>query len=978
MISIKGLHKFFNRGKQNEIHVINDISLDLPERGMCAIFGKSGCGKTTLLNVIGGLDGFASGSLSIEGNNIAKNTDDIRNKYIGYIFQNYNLNKSESCFDNIAAALRLCGMRDEEEIGRRVDAALRNVGMEMYAKRTPDTLSGGQQQRIAIARAIVKNPRIILADEPTGNLDEANTVMIMDLLSEIAKDHLVLLVTHELNLVDSYCNKIIELSDGKVIDVREGRADGSFSLRSKQDIYLGELEKSEITSPALSLEFYGDAPSEPVRIRVVNKDGRLYLELGTERVHIIDGTGEVRLLDGKYEEKSAAEKQSHINMEDLPEVKGEKFGSLFTVKSSIKSGYKANFVGAKKGKKALRRVLTLFALVVVLMSSVFGKAIGNLIDASDSYNHNIFYVYNKDSKVVDALNDAVGDPASGIDEIRLVQYIPTTENTISFNSASFETFQQNAYSAGNYVNAAILSTKLTEGKEILAGSDDFPSDEYVLVSDLTADDIIEKSILGYVDEYSDLIGMTSMTYNVGGKSIRIGGVVKTGERAVYLSELAIASLTMQYNGFSSARPADIFDLDVEAGKTVVVMVNDAAPSKRPRVGQKVTVSGVTLEVSDVIMSYDNYEEWLSAEKIVKQSRDTFFANLMKNLYPDLDTRSDEYTSALKELENQRYFEYDEYYYADLDRYMREMHIVRPDDFNIWLYCKKGIEEVKCIYYSFEYFGAVRYKEYYGRYPTKSEHDEIIKNNPNSLPSYSGADYGDIIFQSYAGIYENEFYSSNYEKIHTNTALVSEKDYVDISKRVGKTDEIFAMSSSYNYTYTVVHSTDPRLTEEWLNEQFGHITDDYYEVIVTPSETFAITVADRAEDITGFVIAMIVIIAIMSVCMFFIMRSSMMNRIKEIGIYRAIGVSKRNLIFRFGIESLVLTALTVVVGYLLTSGYIWLCIGSSAMVETIFFYPPWYSLIVLAVLLTLSILSGIMPVISLLRKTPSEILAKYDI
>ena len=130
MISIKGLNKFFNKGKQNEIHVINDITLDLPERGMIAIFGKSGCGKTTLLNVIGGLDGFASGSLTIEGQSIEKNTDEIRNKYVGYIFQNYNLSVNETCYDNVAAALRLCGMSDESEIERRVNIALKNVGME--------------------------------------------------------------------------------------------------------------------------------------------------------------------------------------------------------------------------------------------------------------------------------------------------------------------------------------------------------------------------------------------------------------------------------------------------------------------------------------------------------------------------------------------------------------------------------------------------------------------------------------------------------------------------------------------------------------------------------------------------------------------------------------------------------------------------------------------------------------------------------
>ena len=136
MIRIQGLHKFFNKGRQNEIHVLNNISLDLPEKGMVAIFGKSGCGKTTLLNVIGGLDGYAEGSLTIENQSIRQNTDVIRNQYVGYIFQNYNLNKEESCFDNVADALRLCGMRDEREIESRVMAALANVGMDKYAKRT--------------------------------------------------------------------------------------------------------------------------------------------------------------------------------------------------------------------------------------------------------------------------------------------------------------------------------------------------------------------------------------------------------------------------------------------------------------------------------------------------------------------------------------------------------------------------------------------------------------------------------------------------------------------------------------------------------------------------------------------------------------------------------------------------------------------------------------------------------------------------
>ena len=330
MIKIQGLHKYFNKGKQNEIHVIDDVSLELPEKGMVAVFGKSGCGKTTLLNVLGGLDRYGSGSITLDGCDIRRNTDDLRNKYIGYIFQNYNLNKEESCFDNIADALRLCGMTDAAEIERRVDAALANVDMQKYKLRTPDTLSGGQQQRIAIARAIVKNPKIILADEPTGNLDQSNTVMIMDLLKSISRDHLVILVTHEANLVDYYCDTVIELSDGKVSSIKNNTDTFGFTARDKNDIYLGELEKSDIKSESASIEYYGSAPDEPLKLRIVNNGGKLYLQINSPGVQILDEFSEVKLKEGVYEQKAQREHaEKKIDMSALPTVEGKRYGRLF-------------------------------------------------------------------------------------------------------------------------------------------------------------------------------------------------------------------------------------------------------------------------------------------------------------------------------------------------------------------------------------------------------------------------------------------------------------------------------------------------------------------------------------------------------------------------------------------------------------------------------------------------------------------------
>lgn len=954
MIKIKGLNKFFNKGKQNEIHVINDVTLDLPERGMTAIFGKSGCGKTTLLNVIGGLDGFSSGSLTIEDRDICKNTDEIRNKYVGYIFQNYNLNMSESCFDNVAAALRLLGMRDESEIERRVNIALKNVGMENYARRTPDTLSGGQQQRIAIARAIVKNPKIILADEPTGNLDEANTVMIMDLLHKIARDHLVLLVTHEESLVDTYCEKIIELSDGRIVSVREGAATGGASRRSKQDIYLGELDRRQVENEHINLEYYGDAPEGPIDLRIVNKDGRLYLEIKTDRVHIIDGTGEVRLIDGVYQEEPATQ-ISDFDMTDLPEVSGEKFGSLFTLRSSMKSGFVQLFRKSSKIRKTLRSVMILFASLTVMISAFFGSAIGQLMDADDAYNHNVFYLYTDGGEISDVLLGGVGRDNTAIDFVTLNgRYFAAEDRDVYFRVASFDSFSLPAYSGDFSANAVFLDARLAEGKPILAGSGDLPSEEFILLSDKVADSLLEKATLGYMDEYSDLIGITTSHYAVGGKSLRVGGVVETGESAIYLSPMALAREALQNSRTARVNPASDYDIEVKPGETVLILLDDGILDQAPKVGESILLHGESLTVSEIIVRYSHYLEWLKAHETLP-TREEY----LTSLYPDSDP-----AEALEE----HYFEYDAYQYRRLDEFLREATIVNPDIMEFWLYSVKGITEIKGLYYSAELYKAESFKEQFGRYPTKTEYDEQSENLPSS---------SEIDVIGYISMYEEEFYSRTYEYLYISSALVSDEDYIKISKRVGRTDPVVAEGPVLD-AMTVIHSTNPAVTEAWLNENFGHLTNDYYDVIVTPGDVMNYVIADRGELITGYSIALVAILALMSICMYFIMRSSLMSRIKEVGIYRAIGVSRKNVVFRFMIESAILTALTVLVGYIISSIFVWASIGISQRVIDIFFYPAWYALIVLILLCLLSVVCGILPVIFLLRKTPSEILAKYDV
>ena len=204
MIKLVKVNKYFNRFKRNKIHVINNTSLEFEKTGLVAILGNSGSGKTTLLNAIGGLDKVSSGKIYINGKKITKRfsgrVDKIRNLNIGYIFQNYNLINNMTVFDNVALALKMCGVKNKEEIKKRVNYLLEVLGIYKYRNRYANMISGGERQRVAIARALVKNPNIIIADEPTGNLDSKNSLEIMNIIKSISKNKLVILVTHEKEL----------------------------------------------------------------------------------------------------------------------------------------------------------------------------------------------------------------------------------------------------------------------------------------------------------------------------------------------------------------------------------------------------------------------------------------------------------------------------------------------------------------------------------------------------------------------------------------------------------------------------------------------------------------------------------------------------------------------------------------------------------------------------------------------------------
>lgn len=220
MLQIKDIHKKYVTGELVQT-ALDGVSLTLRDNEFVAILGPSGSGKTTLLNVIGGLDRYDSGDLVINGISTRKYTDrdwdSYRNHTIGFVFQSYNLIPHQTVLANVELALTISGISRAERRKRAVKA-LEDVGLGNQIHKRPNQMSGGQMQRVAIARALVNNPDILLADEPTGALDSDTSVQIMELLKEVAKDRLVVMVTHNPELAYAYANRIVRVKDGKIID----------------------------------------------------------------------------------------------------------------------------------------------------------------------------------------------------------------------------------------------------------------------------------------------------------------------------------------------------------------------------------------------------------------------------------------------------------------------------------------------------------------------------------------------------------------------------------------------------------------------------------------------------------------------------------------------------------------------------------------------------------------------------------------
>ena len=254
MLTLKGITKEYSAGDM-KVEALRGVDLEFGKSEFTAILGPSGCGKTTLLNIIGGLDRYDEGDLLINGRSTKefreKDWNTYRNHSIGFVFQTYNLIPHQTVLANVELALTLAGVSREER-KRRATEALAKVGLSDQLKKKPNQMSGGQMQRVAIARALVNNPDILLADEPTGALDSETSIQVMEILREIAREKLVIMVTHNPELAEAYATRTIRLLDGKVIS-DTGNDTAQEQARPRRAKETAEQESAEVQrKPSMS------------------------------------------------------------------------------------------------------------------------------------------------------------------------------------------------------------------------------------------------------------------------------------------------------------------------------------------------------------------------------------------------------------------------------------------------------------------------------------------------------------------------------------------------------------------------------------------------------------------------------------------------------------------------------------------------------------------------------------------------------
>ena len=559
MIRIENLNKYYNRHRNNQIHVIDNTSLELPDKGLVALLGPSGCGKTTLLNAIGGLDKVNSGKIYINDKKITTiNTyrkDKMRNLQVGYIFQDYKLIDSKSVYDNVAMVLRMIGIKDKKEVKKRVEYILERLGIYRYRYRPCGMLSGGERQRVGIARALVKNPDIILADEPTGNLDSKNTIEIMNIIKSISKDKLVILVTHEVPLAKFYATRIIEVLDGKVVKDYQNKNSDNLDYRIDNKFYLKDFKyQDSIKDSNVNINMYSDT-KEKLNLIIVFKNGNIYIKnKDNDKIEVVDNTSNIEIVNDNYKQldKSIYEKYSFDFDKIINNNFKLRYSSIFNIFTIFSNGFKKVFEYSFVKKLLLGGFFLASLFVTYSISNLLGIS---KVDDKD------FIKTNKNYLILQSKKISVKDYLS-YEEMDGIKYILPGDSMVNMYIDARKYYQTEEVNLA--ISGSLSSVKMLNEKDIIYGR--MPENEKEIV--------IDKMV--YKDTQNiKMIGLFDVSKMIGSKvylgnhlfEYTIVGIVDMESPSIYTDESQFLKIIDNSSSSNNTRTMG-FDDDVSSESKV--------------------------------------------------------------------------------------------------------------------------------------------------------------------------------------------------------------------------------------------------------------------------------------------------------------------------------------------------------------------------------------------------------------------------
>ena len=866
MINVSNLNKYYNKGKSNEIHVINNTNLVLPNTGFIVFLGASGSGKTTLINVIAGLDK-AKGEISYDEatfkNYKMNKIDKYRRENIGYIFQNYNLLPNVSVYENLRLTLELIGITNEAEVKERIEYVLDMLNMKRFKNKLASNLSGGQMQRVSIARALVKDSKIIIADEPTGNLDSENTIEVMNILKAISKTRLVIMVTHDKKSANFYADRIVEVKDGSIIKDYENDNNEDLDNYDKTKIYLKDLKNQtlEIGNVKINLFLEDGDTLEDLDLTIVKKDGIIYLK--NDNIKYLNDDSKVKLIDDNYK-SIKKEDVEHFEYNPKPFSEQKKKFSLKPLLHSFYEAYETHKNSSKKmkGLHACFVMIGIVMAVCVLMLSVGTYVKGDQVDYSDTgvvFKRGDVANY---SKVVNNL----------IDEGLIVDSAKTTSGFYSSNYVDNIVLTNTFYE----LDAKYINDDVIEGVKT-------PEKDEIVITKRVADAIIKK-----MSNLDDITYKSLLNDKFNRK--KIVGIINNESTTLYMNSSDLINLKNYYEYITRNRA----ELSLEYDKEYTY--------------ELVGGTAITNSSDECLMNVNTFIEKYNTNTTIDINSNTY---KIVGLFKTTDNEGPDILVDDKDLPLINYQNY------LVNEIIPVSNLTIVDGRS-----PKGEKEIVVSKY---------YKE-----GLSSDFDKYIRDNGYEIVGKFDSNYSEII--TTVGMDDNYCLYKNIKYPTNSTVLITTDDQKVISK-----------FKENNMTFKTSYELEHDLKVKQKKEMFGStITVSMVFLIITVIYTF------------------------------FMMRSKMIHRIYEIGVLREIGASKYRIYRMFLIELLVLIFMTTMIGYIAS---LLLCHLANKKIHgllNLFRYSPIYAFVGFLILLVVSVIAGMLPIFTLQRKTPAEIVAKYDL